>query len=86
MSLAESFAQSGFAKFINTPAGRITRIVAGLALIGWGYTQRAGTAGIVLMVVGLVPLVAGVFHLCLISALLGGPISGVRIAKGKPPA
>jgi hypothetical protein len=36
------------------------------------------------MVVGLVPFAAGLFNLCLISALLGGPISGARIAKGTP--
>ena len=84
MSLAESFAQSGFARFVNSPTGRIARIVVGLGLIGWGYAQPAGTAGIILMVLGLVPLAAGVFHLCLISALLGGPISGARIAKSKP--
>jgi hypothetical protein len=84
MSLAESFAQSGFAKFVNSTAGRIARIVVGLGLIGWGYAQLPGTAGIILVVLGLVPLVAGVFHLCLISALLGGPISGATIAKGKP--
>jgi hypothetical protein len=80
MSLAESFAQTGFARFINSPAGRIARIVIGLALIGWGYTERTTSSGIVLMVVGLVPLAAGLFNLCLISALLGGPISGARIA------
>jgi len=84
MRLAESFCQSGFAQFVNSPAGRIARIIAGLALIGWGYAQGAGAAGIILIVVGLVPLAAGVFHLCLISALLGGPISGARIAKSKP--
>lgn len=86
MSLAESFAQSGFAQFVNSPAGRIARILAGLGLIGWGYAQRAGSGGIILMVVGLVPLTAGVFHLCLISALLGGPINGSRIARAKPRA
>jgi hypothetical protein len=84
MSLAESFVQSGFAQFVNTPAGRIVRIVAGLVLIGWGYSQLAGAEGIILIVVGLVPLAAGVFNLCIISALLGGPISGARIAKSKP--
>ena len=81
MSLAESFAKSGFSKFMNSPTGRIARILAGLLLIAWGYTQRADTTGIILIVVGLVPLAAGVFNLCLISALLGGPISGARIAK-----
>ena len=84
MSLAESFGQSGFAQFMNSPTGRIARILAGLGLIGWGYAQGTGSAGIILIVVGLVPLAAGVFNLCLISALLGGPISGARIAKSKP--
>jgi hypothetical protein len=84
MSLSESFIQSGFAQFVNSTAGRIARIAAGLGLIGWGYVRGADTAGIILIVVGLVPLVAGIFNLCLISALLGGPISGARIAKSKP--
>jgi hypothetical protein len=84
MSLAESFGQSGFARFVNSPAGRVARILVGLILIGWGYFQSVGSARIILIVVGLVPLAAGVFHLCLISALLGGPISGARIAKSKP--
>jgi len=84
MSLSESFAQSGFAQFVNTPTGRIVRIIAGLGLIGWGYAQGAGAAGITLVVVGLIPLVAGAFNLCVISAMLGGTISGARIAKSKP--
>jgi len=84
MSIAESFGRSGFARFINSPAGRILRMVAGVALIGWGYTQRGTTTGIVLMVVGLAPLAAGAFDLCYISALLGGPISGARVGKPNP--
>jgi Inner membrane protein YgaP-like, transmembrane domain len=86
LRLAESFARSVFAKFVNSPAGRITRIVAGLGLIGWGYTQRAEWVGIALMVIGLVPLAAGVFHLCLVSALLGGPLSGPRVIASQPPS
>jgi hypothetical protein len=84
MRIAESFGRSGFARFVNSSAGRLARIIAGVGLIGWGYTQRDGVTGVVLMVVGLVPLAAGVFNLCLISALLGGPISGARITKGNP--
>lgn len=76
MSMAESFGRSGFARFMNSPTGRVSRVVAGVALIGWGYTRLGSTAGIVLIVIGCVPLLAGVFDLCLISALLGGPISG----------
>ena len=82
VSVAESFGRSRFAKFINSPAGRLARLVAGAGLIAWGYTQRDTGGGLVFMAVGLVPLAAGAFNLCLISALLGGPISGARIAKG----
>ena len=81
VSLAESFGRSRFAQFINSPAGRLARLVAGVGLIAWGYTQRGTGTGLVFMAVGLVPLAAGALNLCLISALLGGPISGARIAK-----
>lgn len=81
MSLAAAFAQSGFARFINSPAGRLARIIAGLALLLWGYTQRGTTGGTALMVVSLVPLLAGALDLCLISALLGGPLRGSVLRK-----
>jgi hypothetical protein len=84
MTIAESFGRSGIARFINSPAGRIARLGAGIGLIAWGYTQRGSGMGIVLMIVGLVPLVAGAFNLCLISALLGGPIRGAEVGKGTP--
>lgn len=32
MSIAESFGRSGFAKFINSPTGRIVRLVVGSPL------------------------------------------------------
>ena len=80
MGIAESFGRSGFAKFINSPAGRIARIVVGLALIVWGYTG----GGIVLIIIGLIPLAAGALDLCLISVLLGGPISGKKLRETKP--
>ena len=78
-----SFARSGFAQFIASGAGRLLRIVAGLGLIAWGYTMRDASGGVALMVVGLVPLLAGVFDLCLISPLLGGPLSGRRIRASR---
>lgn len=78
-----SFAQSGFAQFMSSAAGRIARIVAGLVLIGWGYSMSGETLGLVLMVVGVVPLVAGALDLCFISALLGGPMAGSAIRAAK---
>jgi len=83
MSLADTFPRTAFARFINSPTGRVVRIIAGLGLIAWGYTQRATTAGIVLMIVGLIPLAAGAFDWCIISALLGGPLSGATIRGSK---
>lgn len=84
MTLAESFGRSAFAQLVNSPGGRIARIVVGLGLIAWGWTQRAGAEGIVLMVIGLVPLAAGALNLCFISALLGGPLRGARIVRSTP--
>jgi hypothetical protein len=81
VSIAESFGRSRFAQFVNSPAGRLARLVAGAGLIGWGYTQRGTGTGLVFIAAGFVPLAAGAFNLCFISALLGGPISGERIAK-----
>lgn len=84
MSLAQSFARTGFARFVNSPAGRVVRIVAGVILITLGYAQRTETKGMAVMVLGLVPLSAGLFDLCFISALLGGPIQGSRVGKSGP--
>ena len=48
-----------FVKFMASPAGRITRIVAGIVLIVLGLFVIHGVGGIILAIVGLVPLVAG---------------------------
>jgi hypothetical protein len=84
MSMAESFGRSGFARFINSPVGRVLRVVVGVALIAWGVTKSGSSTGIILIVVGLVPLLAGSFNLCLISALLGGPMNGARVGRPNP--
>jgi DUF2892 family protein len=83
MSLAESFGRSTFARFINSPAGRVCRLVVGVGLIGYGFSQRASQTGLVLMAVGLIPLLAGTFDLCLISGFLGGPFRGATL-RGIP--
>lgn len=78
-SLAESFNQSGFSHFINGPAGRVFRIVAGIAFIILGLVFREHLLGILSLVWGIFPLSAGVFDICFISAALGGPLSGKQI-------
>jgi Inner membrane protein YgaP-like, transmembrane domain len=76
------FARSALGQFLATPAGRVVRIVAGFVLICLGYFLGGATA-VILMIVGLVPLVAGVLDLCFISALLGGPLTGAHVRELK---
>ena len=62
-----------FARFMSSLAGRLIRIVAGIILIIVGLTVVHGTGGIILAMVGLVPLVAGIFNFCVFAPLFGGP-------------
>jgi hypothetical protein len=73
------FAASRLGQFMASGAGRIVRLVAGVALIGGGLLAVGGPAGIIMAAIGLVPLLAGAFDLCVFSALFGGPLSGTAI-------
>ena len=64
-------------------AGRIVRIVAGVALVAWGWFGLGGTTGIIVAVIGLVPLLAGVIDFCVFAPLFGNPLSGAKIRAGK---
>jgi hypothetical protein len=72
-----------FVKFMASPAGRITRIVAGIVLIVLGLFIIHGVGGIILAIIGLVPLVAGLFDFCVFAPLFGAPMSGPKIRSGK---
>lgn len=75
----------GFAKFMSSGIGRILRIVAGLALIAIGLFLMNGVWGIVVVVVGLVPFLAGLFDVCVIGALfLGTPFKGDDLRANLP--
>lgn len=67
-----------FVGFMRGAAGRLLRIVAGLALVLVGLLMVKGTAGIVTGVVGVVPLAAGIFNFCLFGPLLGVGFLGKR--------
>jgi hypothetical protein len=69
----------GFGKFMASTLGRAVRVIAGIALIAIGLSM-GNIGGIVLAVVGLVPLIAGIADVCIISALLfGTPLQGAKI-------
>ena len=83
MSMHEAFNRSGLSRFINSPAGRALRLLAGVGFLSVGYLYRAHTLGVLAMAWGLLPLSAGALDLCFISAVLGGPLSGAAIrARG----
>jgi hypothetical protein len=73
-----------FVKFMASSSGRITRIIAGLALVLGGRFGLGGTAGTILAVVGLVPLIAGLFDFCVFAPLFGAPLSGPKIRAVRP--
>jgi hypothetical protein len=79
MSLHESFNRSAFSTFVNSRAGRIFRLLAGIGFLVGGYAFRHTTLGVVSMIWSVAPLSAGAFDLCFISAALGGPLSGAKI-------
>jgi hypothetical protein len=79
MTKYESFNQSGFSKFLNSLAGRILRLVVGIGFLVVGYIYRDHTLGVISMVWGVLPLSAGAFDICYVSAALGGPLSGKKI-------
>ena len=79
MTMHESFNRSGFSRFINSTAGRVFRLVAGIIFLAVGYAYRDHWLGILSMIWSILPLTAAAFDLCYLSVLLGGPISGAKI-------
>ena len=72
-----------FVLFMASPAGRLTRIAAGVALIVWGLGVTGGPAGVAAALVGAIPLFAGLADVCLLAPLFGNPLSGARIRAGR---
>jgi hypothetical protein len=60
-------------RFMNGSAGRSVRVLAGVALIIAGLTT-GGAGGLILAVVGVVPLAAGAAGICLAAPLLRAPL------------
>lgn len=73
-----------FAKFMSEPAGRIIRAVLGLVLIALGFLI-GGATGVLIGIIGLVPLAAAAFNYCLIGPLVGGYFDGRKNLEGNPP-
>jgi uncharacterized membrane protein HdeD (DUF308 family) len=72
-----------FVSFMASGAGRILRIVAGIALIAVGLLAMEAPGGYIVAVIGVLPLVAGLFDFCIFAPLFGNPLSGSKIRAGK---
>jgi hypothetical protein len=71
-----------FVSFMVSRTGRLVRIVAGLALLLWGRFGLSGMTALVVALIGVVPLIAGIFDFCVFAPLFGAPLSGFKIRAG----
>jgi heme A synthase len=70
-----------FVKFMTSGAGRIARVVLGGVVISVGLLVAQGTLGMVMAVVGLIPIAGGAFDFCVAGAALGYPFWGAEARK-----
>jgi hypothetical protein len=73
---------SPFIMFMASATGRIIRIVAGITLIVWGQVI-GGNNSIIITLIGLLPLLSGLFDFCVFAPLVGFPLSGSKIRAKK---
>lgn len=65
-----------FVNFMRSWAGRLLRIALGAVIVWFGWTRLGGTAGTMLALIGLVPIAAGVFNICLLGPFFGVTLMG----------
>ncbi|WP_406832897.1 hypothetical protein ABEG17_08735 [Pedococcus sp. KACC 23699] len=85
MTAADRFNSTRFSLWINSHRGRAFRLVAGLAWLAFAVVFRDHWWGVAAGVWSVLPLSAGVFDVCWVSAALGGPLAGrsIRAAQGR---
>jgi hypothetical protein len=72
---------NGVFAFLAGSTGRIVRIVAGIVLIVVGLFVTQGALRWILVIVGLVPLLAGLFDRCVFAPLFGLPFAGPQLRE-----
>lgn len=72
-----------FVDFMASKAGRAARVIAGLLLIALGLLVMGGVGGVIVAAIGLVPLLAGVYDVCIFAPLLGYAFKGKEIRGEK---
>ena len=64
---------NGLNNFMQGAVGRVARVVLGLALVYIGLALVGGTAGVVIAVIGLLPIAMGVWGPCLLGFVFKQP-------------
>lgn len=82
-TISHRFNASTFGRFINAPLGRIFRLLAGAGFVVAGSSDLPLAARIALLAWSILPLTAGAFDVCWISAALGGPLTGREIRAAR---
>lgn len=73
---------NGLFAFLASSAGRAVRAIAGLVLIAIGIWVAESTLWTwVWIIVGLVPLAAGLFDFCVFAPLFGLPFGGDQLRE-----
>jgi hypothetical protein len=68
-------------RFLASMTGRWVRAIAGVILIVVGIWLVEGNWGYILALVGLVPLLAGLFDRCVFAPLFSLPFNGPDLRK-----
>jgi hypothetical protein len=68
-----------FVRFMVTPTGQIARAAVGAAVVAVGLGRLGGVEGTAMAALGAVPLVAGIFNVCLIGPLFHLSCDGSKI-------
>ncbi len=71
-----------FLSFMNTPTGRVIRIVGGLAVLAVGLVV-GGWLGTALAVFSVLPIATGVFGVCPINPLFGQPLRACAVPTNR---
>lgn len=81
MKTVEKFNHSAFGCWINSWNGRLFRLFAGLMFLMLGIVFSHSPWGIASLVWSVFPLSAGIFNVCWVSLVLGGPFSSHKIVQ-----
>lgn len=78
-NLSLEFNCSPFGRWVNSPAGRVFRVAAGLAFLSAGIVWWPHPLAIASLLWAPFPLSAGLLDICWVSFALGGPLRGDRV-------